>query len=216
MEKTLPSLNELHLLNHPFYRDWMEGKLTREQLRDYAGQYSVHVDAFPRYLGAIHANCADPATRRILLENLNDEEGVTHGEPHPVLWRKFAAAMGADCEGVEGREAIQGVKNTFFECARSSLAEGLGALYAYEWQVPEIAKSKIEGLKARYGVEAEEALAFFEAHKTADIYHRDALRAVIDALPAAEKAKAEAAAERAARSLWDFLSDVHARNQAAA
>lgn len=209
-------LNDLHLLNHPFYRDWMDGKLTKEQLRDYAGQYSVHVDAFPRYLGAIVAGCEDASTRRILLENLNDEEGLTHGEPHPVLWRKFAAAMGADCGSVEGRAAIEKVKATFFECARSSLAEGLGALYAYEWQVPEIATSKIEGLKARYGVENEEALAFFEAHKTADVFHRDALRAVIDALPLAEKAKAEKAAERAARSLWDFLSDVHAQNGVAA
>lgn len=216
MEKNLAVLNDLHLLNHPFYRDWMEGKLTKEQLRDYAAQYSVHVDAFPRYLGAIHANCEDAATRRILLENLNDEEGLTHGEPHPVLWRKFAAAVGADCDSVEARQAIANVKSTFFECAHSSLAEGLGALYAYEWQVPEIAKSKIEGLRSRYGVEAEEALAFFEAHKTADVYHRDALRAVIDALPAGQKAKAEAAAEKAARALWDFLSDVHARNQAAA
>lgn len=216
MEKNLAVLNELHLLNHPFYRDWMEGKLTRAQLKDYSEQYSLHVDAFPRYLGAIHAGCEDAATRRIILDNLNDEEGVTHGEPHPVLWRKFAAAMGGRCEGVEARAAIANVRKTFFECAHASLAEGLGALYAYEWQVPEIAQSKIEGLKARYGVDAEEALAFFEAHKTADVYHRDALRAVIDALPADQKAKAEAAAERAARSLWDFLSDVHALNQAAA
>jgi pyrroloquinoline-quinone synthase len=213
MEKIL---NDLHLLNHPFYRDWMEGKLSAEQLRDYAGQYSVHVDAFPRYLGAIHANCEDAATRRIILENLNDEEGVIHGEPHPELWRKFARAVGADCATVQGRESIQNVKRTFFAAANSSLAEGLGALYAYEWQVPEIAKSKIEGLKANYGVESEDALAFFEAHKTADVYHRDALRKVIEALPAAEKAKAEAAAERAARSLWDFLSDVHGHNKSSA
>ena len=213
MEKML---NDLHLLNHPFYRDWMEGKLSAEQLRDYAGQYSVHVDAFPRYLGAIHSNCENAATRRIILENLNDEEGFTHGKPHPELWRNFAAAMGADCAQVQARDAINNVKHAFFAAANSSLAEGLGALYAYEWQVPEIAKSKIEGLKANYGVDSEEALAFFEAHKTADVYHRDALRAVIDALPAAEKAKAEAAAEHAARSLWDFLSDVHQRNTSSA
>ncbi len=212
MDKTL---TELHLLQHPFYRDWMEGKLSREQLRDYSAQYSVHVDAFPRYLGAIHSQCVDPAARKVILENLNDEEGLAHGEPHPVLWRKFAQAMGADCEKVEGRPAIRNVVNTFFSSARSSYAEGLGALYAYEWQVPEIAESKIEGLKERYNVTDAGALEFFEAHKTADVFHRNALRALIDALPAAERSQAEAAAERAARALWDFLTDVHQAKAAA-
>jgi pyrroloquinoline-quinone synthase len=207
MEKIL---RDLHLLNHPFYRDWMEGKLTAAQLQDYAQQYHHHVEAFPRYLGAIHSLCEDASTRRILLENLNDEEGVTHGEPHPELWRKFAEGMGVqDIRAARPRPAIQNVIDTFFSCSRSTLAEGLGALYAYEWQVPEIAESKLDGLKNRYRVEKPETLAFFEAHRTADVYHREALRTIIESMPEKEKALAKAAAERAARSLWDFLTDVH-------
>jgi len=214
MEKIL---TELHLLKHPFYRDWMEGKLTHAQLRDYAAQYQHHVDAFPRYLGAIHSNCGDPAVRKILLENLNDEEGVTHGEPHPVLWKKFALGLG-DTGSVDStpRAAIRNVVDSFFACSRSSLAEGLGALYAYESQVPEIAESKIEGLKNRYGVTDAASLSFFEAHRTADVYHREALKKLLEELPENEKLQARAAAERAARALWDFLTDVHGRNAIAA
>ncbi len=212
MEKILA---ELHLLQHPFYRDWMEGRLTQAQLRDYAQQYQHHVDAFPRYLGAIHSQCADPAVRKILLENLNDEEGLSHGESHPVLWKKFARGMG-ETEAAEPRDAIRHVVGSFFACSRSTLAEGLGALYAYEAQVPEIAESKIEGLKNRYGISDAATLSFFEAHKMADVYHREALKGVIDSLPEEEKKLATAAAEKAARALWDFLSDVHGRNQVAA
>lgn len=213
MEKIL---NELHLLKHPFYRDWMEGKLTRAQLRDYAAQYQHHVDAFPRYLGAIHSNCADPGVRKILLENLNDEEGVTHGVAHPVLWKNFALGLGEAPSDSAPRAAIRDVVDSFFACSRASLAEGLGALYAYESQVPEIAESKIEGLKNRYGVTDAAALGFFEAHRTADVYHREALKKILDQLPESEKLLANAAAERAARALWDFLTDVHGRNAVAA
>ena len=32
-------LDQYHLLNHPFYKSWNEGKLTREIIKDYAEQY---------------------------------------------------------------------------------------------------------------------------------------------------------------------------------
>ena len=40
-------LNKYHLLKHPFYKAWNEGKLTREVIKDYAEQYYQHVKAFP-------------------------------------------------------------------------------------------------------------------------------------------------------------------------
>lgn len=45
-----------HLLQHPFYIAWTEGKLTREQLRHYAEQYFYNVLAEPTYLSAVHFN----------------------------------------------------------------------------------------------------------------------------------------------------------------
>jgi pyrroloquinoline-quinone synthase len=210
-----PSLEPLHLLRHPFYRDWIEGKLTRDCLQDYAGQYAHHVEAFPRYLGAILSLAVDPAERRIILENLNDEEGVTSGKSHPELWAQFARGLGAT-PSAASRAAIENVMNAFFTAARSSFHEGLGALYAYEAQVPEIAASKIEGLRNHYGVTDPATTAFFEEHLTADLYHRGAIEKILAALPAKEQAEARAAAERAALALWDFLSEVHGRAALAA
>ena len=37
--------------------------------------------------------------------------------------------------------------DNFFAQARSSYAEGLASLYTYERQIPEIAETKIQGLK---------------------------------------------------------------------
>ena len=68
-------LDQYHLLKHPFYQVyWNEGKLNREIIKDYAEQYYQHVKAFPRYISATHSICEDLDKRRILLENLQDEE----------------------------------------------------------------------------------------------------------------------------------------------
>ena len=58
-------LDKYHLLNHPFYKSWNEGKLTREIIKDYAEQYYQHVKAFPRYISATHSICEDLDKRRI-------------------------------------------------------------------------------------------------------------------------------------------------------
>lgn len=211
------TLERLHLLKHPFYQDWMAGRLTRETLKDYSEQYFAHVDAFPRYLSAVHSECENPEARKILVENLADEEGLTYGTPHPELWLRFAEGMGSSRDEVHSTEKRSGISNvvsTFMSLARSSTAEGLGALYAYEAQAPEIAGTKISGLKANYGIEDERTLSFFAVHEKADVEHREALARLIDSLPPEDKARAEAAAEKAAQSLWDFLSDVHARQDA--
>ena len=67
-------LDQFHLLLQFYQVYWNEGKLTREIIKDYAEQYYQHVKAFPRYISATHSICEDLDKRRILLENLQDEE----------------------------------------------------------------------------------------------------------------------------------------------
>src|SRR5690242_16758815 len=62
------------LLCHPFYQAWSAGKLTRDDLRDYACEYYHHVAAFPTYLSAFHSRLPDGALRRRVLINLCGEE----------------------------------------------------------------------------------------------------------------------------------------------
>lgn len=211
METIRDVISQYHLLKHPFYQDWMAGKLSREILQDYACQYYSHVEAFPRYVSAIHSLCDNAADRRMMLENLADEEGLTNGTAHPELWMRFAEGMGVSRENVssaQARAAIQKVTDTFFRLARSSFHEGLGALYAYESQVPEIACSKIEGLRKQYGVNDERTLSFFEVHREADVYHREAVAGILAKLPQDKKEAATRAAEEASKALWDFLTDI--------
>ena len=212
-------LDEYHLLKHPFYKSWNEGKLTRKIIKDYAEQYYQHVKAFPRYISATHSICEDLDKRRILLENLQDEE--KKGADHPTLWKNFALAIGADPKKIEEVKKYDFTKeliDNFFKNGRSSYAEGLGSLYTYERQVPEIADTKIIGLKNQYGVNSQEGLEFFEVHKEADVYHREACEKLLDGLSKNEQEKAEKAALSTAKYLWNFLSGMAAKHnlQAAA
>ena len=207
-------LDQYHLLNHPFYKSWNEGKLTREIIKDYAEQYYQHVKAFPRYISATHSICEDIEKRKILLENLQDEENPN--ADHPKLWKNFALAMGADKDKIEDvkREWLTNdMIENFFHQARKSYAEGLASLYTYERQIPEIAETKIRGLKNFYGVTSKEGLEFFEAHKAADVIHRKECEKLLDALTEEEKVKAEKASMLTARYLWNFLSGMSTKHK---
>ena len=200
-------LDEYHLLNHPFYKSWNDGKLTREIIKDYAEQYYQHVKAFPRYISATHSLCEDIDKRKILLENLQDEEN--RDGDHPKLWKDFAFSMGSnisEIESVKEEKFTTELIDNFFKNGRASYAEGLASLYTYERQIPEIAETKIRGLKNHYGVTSKEGLKFFEVHKAADVYHREACEKLLDGLSKDEQEKAEKSALSTAKYLWNFLT----------
>ena len=44
---------------------FIEKKITPEQLKDYACQYYKHVEAFPRYLSAIHSNSTNAKAQKL-------------------------------------------------------------------------------------------------------------------------------------------------------
>jgi pyrroloquinoline-quinone synthase len=206
---------ERAMLSHPFYQAWTEGRLPLDTLRDYARQYFHHVEAFPRAVSAVHSACSDRDGRRMLAENLAEEEGLEAGkQDHASLWLMFACGLGESEEAVRAQPLnpeTQALIDTFRRLSRQSYAAGLGALYAYESQFPGVATAKIEGLIDRYGIEDEETLRFFRVHQSADVEHSAVCRALLDQLSEAEQAEAAAAGEELAGALWNFLSGVEAR-----
>lgn len=200
------------MLNHPFYKAWTEGRLQLDALRSYARQYFHHVEAFPRAVSAVHSACPDREGRRMLAENLAEEEGIAAGkQDHATLWLMFACGLGESEEAVRGQSLGQETRaliETFRRLSRQSYAAGLGALYAYESQFPAVAAAKIEGLVERYGIVEEPTLRFFRVHESADIEHSAVCRELLERLPDADRTEAIAAAEELAKALWSFLSGV--------
>lgn len=202
------------MLSHPFYRAWTEGRLPLDTLRSYARQYFHHVEAFPQAVSAVHSACPDRDGRRMLAENLAEEEGIEAGkQDHATLWMMFACGLGEDEGSVRAQQLnpeTAALIDTFRRLSRRSYASGLGALYAYESQFPGVATAKIEGLIERYGISDEETLRFFQVHATADVEHSSVCRELLDRLPEEEKAEAIAAGDELAGALWNFLSGVEA------
>lgn len=208
------------LLCHPYYKAWTAGELTREDLRAYASDYYHHVAAFPAYLSALHSRLEDGERRRAVLRNLCGEE--IEGRPHSELWLDFAEGMGADRQEVREREAMPEVRAAVAEFQRvareGATAEALAAFYAYESQVPRVAKEKADGLAQRYGADAK-TCGYFQLHQFADVEHSDVWRELLSAEVSAHPEQAEAAlnaAERAAQSLWKVLDGMEARRTAVA
>ena len=203
------------MLSHPFYQAWTEGRLPLDTLRAYARQYFHHVEAFPRAVSAVHSACPDRDGRRMLAENLAEEEGIEAGkQDHASLWLMFACGLGESEPAVRGERLnpeTQALIDTFRRLSRQSYAAGLGALYAYESQFPGVASAKIDGLIERYGINDEETLRVFRVHESADVEHSAVCRALLDRLPQAERKEAIAAGDELAGALWNFLSGVEAR-----
>lgn len=205
-------VSERAMLKHPFYQAWTEGRLPLDTLRDYARQYFHHVEAFPRAVSAVHSACPDREGRRMLAENLAEEEGLDAGkQDHASLWLMFACGLGEDEAAVRAQQLnpeTAELIETFRRLSRRSYASGLGALYAYESQFPGVAGAKIEGLIERYGIIDEETLRFFRVHESADVEHGAVCRGLLDRLPEDQREEAVAAGEELAGALWNFLSGV--------
>jgi len=206
------------LLCHPFYKAWSDGQLNRDDLRQYACDYYHHVAAFPTYVSALHSRLADGETRRAVLRNLCDEEidGVAHSD----MWLDFAEGYGASREQI--REPIAEIRElieNFRRIAREgTTAEALAAFYAYESQVPRVAKEKASGLQEMYGADAK-TRSYFTVHTVADVEHSrvwlDLLNRELERDPSQREAALNSA-DQAAQWLWRALDGIEARRTAVA
>lgn len=179
-----------NVLEHPFYRRWECGELTRPELAWYAAQYRHAVVALAEVAEAAGA------------------EHAAEEQAHVALWDAFAHAVGS-----EPAEAAAETR----ECAEAWTGgadplERLAVLYAVESAQPAIAGTKLSGLLAHYGFEAgDAALEYFSLHAELDVEHAELTRVVL----AREAGDADAgrlttAAERALRGNWRLLDGVEA------
>ena len=199
-------VEEHHLLKHPFYQAWSEGRLSAEALKLYAAQYYKHVEAFPQHLLQLMDRC-EGEIHELARENFKEE--LNPAAPHPELWRDFAHAVGVSDDEIDEAEPLEGIKtliSTYDEITRQrSIAAAVAAFYAYESQVPEIASEKIKGLKAHYGVDSWKGLGYFAVHQVADEQHREQWRGWLEAQSDIDADEVLAAAEAGLKALWGAL-----------
>jgi pyrroloquinoline-quinone synthase len=227
-EQLEASIARYDLLCHPFYRAWAAGELTRDDLREYACHYYHHVEAFPCYLAELALRLDEGELRRAVLANMCDEKGaaggsgkdaVPHSEPHSELWLDFAEGMGGRRDmrwHSPVAEVLELIGHFHRVASEGTPEEALAAFYAYESQVPRVAREKERGLREMYGAD-DKTCGYFAVHATADICHSNVWRKQLENRLASNPQAAQGAldaAENTARMLWRALDGIEAARTA--
>jgi pyrroloquinoline quinone (PQQ) biosynthesis protein C len=199
-------LRSRRLLAHPFYRRWEAGTLEPGELAAYAAQYRHFEAVLPVVLERIAAALPEGRARQLVQANLDDERGVP--APHLELFDAFAAAVGAPGNGAAAAAATPtttALVELYAALADSSPVAALAAVAAYEVQAPDVAASKAEGLRTRYGLGAD-GTAFWDVHAGVDQDHGawmlEALASMTDG-----SADIVGPATAAADAWWSFLDE---------
>ncbi|HHT9119726.1 MAG TPA: TenA family transcriptional regulator [Candidatus Hypogeohydataceae bacterium YC41] len=176
----LESLEEeirLHpALNHPFLRNFRNGKLTLDRMRIFARQYYLYSRWFSMYVSAVIAKMPDEKPRAYLIKNLYQEYGEGDlQQTHPAIFRRFLRALRLDSPEIERIEPLPETRlfihEYLFVCREGHFLEALGALGpGTESIVPYIYHSFYEGLRKEPSLH-EEDIEFFTLHMQMDVEH---------------------------------------------
>jgi pyrroloquinoline quinone (PQQ) biosynthesis protein C len=174
-----------NVLDHPFYRRWEAGGLSRAELAFYAGEYRHAVVAL-----------ADAAAAT------GDAEHAAEEAAHVSLWDEFAAALDAPVD----REPAPETRACSAAWRRTDPLEARAVLYAIEAGQPAVSRTKLDGLVGHYGFERDgTGTAYFSLHAERDHEHAAASRDVLAQADPADADRLVAAAEAALAGNWRLL-----------
>ena len=169
-EKINAIVVEKSMLNHPFYKYWLMGKLTKSDLREYMKQYYQLEGAFPRFMSGIHSHTGDAAMRQTILMNLCGEEEGTNNHLSQLV--AFSESLGLKEKNLKMSKANTSTKkavDTLLSLTSSvDINKGIATLTAYKHQIAKVAATKEDGLRKLYGITNAKALQFFTTHSRAD------------------------------------------------
>lgn len=197
------------LLEHPFYKAWTAGTLTKTDLAFYSTQYWRQVEAFPGYLEAIASRLGPGRARDVVTDNLRDEVDGDHAR----LWVDFSESLGVSRDELDRSapepETRACVSQFDSAAQKAPLPFALGMLYGYESQTPAVATTKAEGLRRHYGIDGD-GTRYFELHGQLDVLHAGELAGAIEDVASddSDLSRAAAGAEAGARAVWGLLDGV--------
>jgi pyrroloquinoline quinone (PQQ) biosynthesis protein C len=188
-----------NLLDHTFYRRWVAGDLSMDELRYYACQYSHVVSALPGWLR--RAAAVTPAHAAELNLHAAEEDS------HIVLWHRFAYSL-----GITGSELAIAAPNAAtanlldLGTELSGQPAGVAVAWALEAQTPAVSAEKLTGLSTHYGIGRDNGGEYFDLHGSLDVVHAAELDEVIAGLGADQVIAAQQTADAVLDGLWDLLT----------
>jgi pyrroloquinoline-quinone synthase len=200
-------LGELHLmsrrdlLDHSFYRRWVKGELSIDELQDYACQYAHAVAALPTWLRQ--------AARWTPAHAAQLERHAVEEDDHLALWQKFVEALGVTAQDVattSPNPATTALLRLGDEL--SGQPTGAAVAWALEAQTPAVSVAKLQGLKAHYGIDGQSGGEYFDVHSSRDLVHAAELETAIAGLGPNLQSGAQRTADAIIEGLWNLLTSV--------
>ena len=164
---------------HPLRKLLLGGELTREQLQGWAKNQFHEFRNIHRFFGIRYQKCPVQALRRMLLENMVEEEGedLFGGKypSHAELWTQFSEGLGIPRDELHGYEPLPGVKaalEMYVQLVQQShWTVAIGTGLVFEGEGPKRMGEERQALETGYPWIPSESLAFFRAHEYHDKGH---------------------------------------------
>lgn len=191
---------------HAYLTAFRQGELPDMALaiKDFAFQYGIYSSKFIRYLSEVIRLLADPEHKNILVENLTEEQGDTHGitlpaevlatvegVPHTQLYQRFQLAVGINEQYKTVTPQSQTAvlwSDQFLQLCKTDQYVGVGAIgIGTELIVSHIYNQILEGLKAHSELSMTERV-FFDLHSQCDDEHAEQMLLIANDLATDEMA----------------------------
>ena len=206
------ALQQRHPRPHPIRQLLLSGRLPKEQLQWWARNQFHEFRNIHRFFGIRYQKCPIPALRRMLLENMVEEEGEDlFGGKYPShrdLWVQFAEGIGIAADDILHYEPLPGIRAALEMYVslvdQSHWAVAIGTGLVFEGGGPKRMKEEREALEKHYSWIPLSCLDFFRAHEYHDEGHGNMVIDVIKQHCMEEKLQREmrSAVEQRADIMW--------------
>jgi pyrroloquinoline-quinone synthase len=173
------TLRQRHPRPHPIRQLLRSGRLTKEQLQAWAKNQFHEFRNIHRFFGVRYQKCPIPQLRRMLLENMVEEEGedLFGGKypSHQELWLRFGEGIGIQRDDLLNYEPLPGIRSALEMYVslvqQSHWAVAIGTGLVFEGGGPQRMREEREALEKHYQWIPAQALDFFRAHEYHDEGH---------------------------------------------
>jgi pyrroloquinoline-quinone synthase len=181
------TLRSRHPKPHPIRQLLISGRLSRAQLQGWAKNQFHEFRNIHRFFGIRYQKCPIPELRRLLLENMVEEEGedLFGGKypSHRELWVQFAEGLGIARDDILNYEPLPGIRAALEMYVslvqQSHWAVAIGTGLVFEGGGPRRMREEREALEKYYSWIPSTCLDFFRAHEYHDQGHGDMVTEVI-------------------------------------
>ncbi len=165
------------LAGHQFYKKWVDGKISKNVLKEYAIAYLPITECIPVNM------------ERLRGKGLDDLQLTKHAQDeleHVRLFKDFCFELGLtkkDLANDATRAIASKVTESLQRAVQKSPSAGVAAMYVYEVQLPKVMALKRKGLIQHYGFTDGPATEFFRVHAENEHEHIGFALQILEAMP---------------------------------